>query len=83
MRKTKKMSMASLALFGSLFLFSTAAFALHPDLVIPEKVEVKHRACQEIMRLGSKYKVEGLFSKEFEAGTSATPGWTSRRPWLF
>ena len=68
MRKTKKMSMVSLALCGSLFLFSPAAFALHPDLVIPEKVEVKHKACQEIMRLGNKYKVEGLFSKEFEAG---------------
>ncbi|MBI1921740.1 MAG: carbohydrate porin [Geobacter sp.] len=44
------------------------ALALHPDLVIPEKVEAKHKACQEIMRLGNKYKVEGLFSKDFEEG---------------
>lgn len=44
------------------------AFALHPELSIPEKVENKHKACQEIMRLGNKYKVEGLFSKEFEEG---------------
>lgn len=68
MRKVKKLSVASLALLGCLFLSSTGAMALHPDLVIPEKVEVKHKACQEIMRLGNKYKVEGLFSKEFEDG---------------
>jgi len=43
-------------------------FALHPELVVPEQVELKHKACQEIMRLGNKYKVEGLFSKDFEEG---------------
>jgi len=47
------------------------AFALHPEHAIPEKVEVRHKACQDIMRLGNKYKVEGLFSKEFEAGTQS------------
>src|SRR5919109_836224 len=68
MQIVQKLSVVSLVLFGSLFLFSAGAFALHPELAIPERVEVKHRACQEIMRLGGKYKVEGLFSKEFEAG---------------
>lgn len=44
------------------------ALALHPELAVPEKVEFKHKACQEIMRLGNKYQVEGLFSKDFEEG---------------
>ena len=68
MLKTKRLSMVSLIMFGNLFLFSGAAFALHPELSVPEKVEAKHKACQEIMRLGNKYKVEGLFSKDFEEG---------------
>ena len=55
-------------LLGSLLLSSGAAFALHPELVVPEKVEFKHKACHEIMRLGNKYQVEGLFSKEFQEG---------------
>ena len=44
------------------------ALALHPELAVPEKVELKHKACQEIMRLGNKYQVEGLFSKDFAEG---------------
>ena len=44
------------------------ALALHPELAVPEKVEFKHKACQEIVRLGNKYQVEGLFSKDFEEG---------------
>lgn len=44
------------------------ASAARPELSLPEKVEVRHKACQEIMRLGNKYKVEGLFSKDFEDG---------------
>jgi len=68
MLKVKKMTVASMFLLGNLFLSSGAAFALHPDLVVPEKVELKHKACQEIMRLGAKYQVEGLFSKEFQEG---------------
>ncbi len=47
------------------------ALALHPELVFPEKVEVKHKACQEIIRLGNKYKAEGLFTKEFEEGNAS------------
>jgi len=59
-------------LFLTLFmLVPQFAFALHPELAIPEKVEAGHRACREIMRLGSKYRVEGLFSKEFEAGSQS------------
>ena len=68
MFKVKKMSVASMFLLGNLFLSSGAAFAMHPDLVVPEKVEFKHKACQEIMRLGNKYQVEGLFSKDFQEG---------------
>lgn len=49
-------------------MFSSAAYALHPELVLPEKVSVGHKACQEIMRLGKKFQVEGLFSKDFEEG---------------
>jgi high affinity Mn2+ porin len=44
------------------------AFAMHPELVIPEKVASSNKACQEIMRLGEKYQAEGLFSKEFTDG---------------
>jgi len=68
MFKMKKMSVASMFLLGNLFLSTGAAFALHPDLVVPEKVELKHKACQEILRLGNKYQVEGLFSKDFQDG---------------
>jgi high affinity Mn2+ porin len=42
--------------------------AFQPELAIPEKVEVYDNACQEMMRIGNKYKVEGLFSEEFLAG---------------
>lgn len=70
----KKLSVVSLILFGSLFLPSAGAFAMHPELApIPEKVEVKHKACQDILRLANKYRVEGLFSKDFAEGkTSCT-----------
>jgi hypothetical protein len=59
----------SLALLFSLMApqFATAAQA---DFAVPEKVHVGHRACQEIMRLGNKYKVEGIFSEDFVAGRS-------------
>ncbi|MBJ6801648.1 carbohydrate porin [Geomonas propionica] len=68
MFKVKKITVGGLFLLGNLFLTSGAAFALHPDLVVPEKVECKVKACQEIMRLANKYQVEGLFSKEFQEG---------------
>ncbi|MDD2733327.1 MAG: carbohydrate porin [Desulfuromonadaceae bacterium] len=48
--------------------FADPVFATHPDLVVPEKVSSTHKACQEIMRIGKKYQVEGLFSKEFALG---------------
>ncbi|QWV93686.1 carbohydrate porin [Geomonas oryzisoli] len=68
MFKMKKITVTGMFLLGHLFMTSGAAFALHPDLVVPEKVECKVKACQEIMRLGNKYQVEGLFSKEFQEG---------------
>lgn len=68
MFKAKKVSVAGMFLVGSLFLTSGAAFALHPDLVVPDNVECKLKACQEIMRLGNKYQVDGLFSKDFQEG---------------
>uniref|UniRef100_C6E7C7 Carbohydrate-selective porin OprB n=1 Tax=Geobacter sp. (strain M21) TaxID=443144 RepID=C6E7C7_GEOSM len=64
----KKIPVATAFLLGSLLLSSGAAFALHPELVVPERVELKHKACQEIVRLGAKYKVEGLFTPEFLEG---------------
>ncbi|QXE86162.1 carbohydrate porin [Geomonas nitrogeniifigens] len=68
MVKVKKLAVSGMLLLGSLFMTSGAAFALHPELVVPETVECKVKACQEIMRLGNKYQVEGLFSKEFQEG---------------
>lgn len=44
------------------------AYAIHPDLVVPDKVESSHKVCQEIMRIGKKYQVEGLFDTEFIEG---------------
>ncbi|MBJ6726143.1 carbohydrate porin [Geomesophilobacter sediminis] len=46
----------------------TPALALKPELTIPDKVSHTHKSCQEITRLGKKYHVEALFSKEFEEG---------------
>lgn len=48
--------------------FVNPAFAIHPDLVVPDKVESSHKACQEIMRIGKKYQVDGLFNSEFVEG---------------
>lgn len=60
------------AVWLSVFIFLlcavSSAFAMHPELVLPEKVASGHKACQEIMRLGKKYQVEGLFAKEFVEG---------------
>jgi len=63
----KKLSVMGLLLLGCI-LFSSGAFAMHPELAVPEKVDVKNQACQEIMRIGKKYQVEGLFPKDFEDG---------------
>ncbi|QXE90416.1 carbohydrate porin [Geomonas subterranea] len=71
MVKVKKNTVSGMFLLGSLLLASGTAFALHPDLVVPEKVECKVKACQEILRLGNKYQVEGLFTKEFQEGKAA------------
>ncbi|AAR36661.1 carbohydrate porin [Geobacter sulfurreducens] len=68
MRNMKKVLVVGLALLGSLVVGSTGAQARNPEFALPEKVEVKHKACQEILRLAATYQVEGLFSKEFEAG---------------
>jgi len=59
--------MIGLALVVSLMV-PQLALALHPELSVPGRVEAKHRACQEIMRLGNKYQVEGIFSKDFVEG---------------
>lgn len=64
--------MVKMGLVGTLLCltlgWSAPALALHPDLVLPEKVTSAHKACQELFRLGKKYQVGGLFSGEFEAG---------------
>ena len=73
MYQKKRLSVVSLFLLVSLFLSSAPAFAMHPELAIPETVQVRHHACQEIMRLSTKYRVEGLFPKDFTEGkTSCT-----------
>jgi high affinity Mn2+ porin len=46
----------------------TNLHALTKNIIVPEKVPSTHKACQEIMRIGKKYQVEGLFSKEFVEG---------------
>ena len=65
----KKLSVAALVLLGSIFIMAGGALAMHPDISIPEKVGNKHKACQEIMRMGEKYQADGLFSKEFSEGS--------------
>jgi hypothetical protein len=47
---------------------SAGAFAGNPELAVPEKVAINQKACQELHRIADTYKIEGLFSKEFEAG---------------
>jgi hypothetical protein len=44
--------------------------AVTEDIMVPEKVSSTDKACQEIMAIGKKYQVEGLFSKEFTLGQS-------------
>lgn len=63
----RKKMVVLLALMFSLVV-PQMALALHPELAVPERVEHKHKACQEIVRLGNKYKVEGIFSPEFLEG---------------
>jgi len=63
----KKLSVMGILLLGCIMV-SSVAFAMHPELTVPEKVDVKNRACQEIMRIGKKYQIEGLFPKDFEEG---------------
>ncbi|HEY3308222.1 MAG TPA: carbohydrate porin, partial [Desulfuromonadaceae bacterium] len=47
---------------------SATSFALHPELQIPEKVEMKHEACQALSAIAKKYSIEGMFPKDFEEG---------------
>jgi high affinity Mn2+ porin len=66
----KKLAAVSFALGGILLLGSGNAHALHPELSVPEKVDAKHKACQELMRISAKYGIDGLFTKDFQAGES-------------
>lgn len=52
-----------LALAASL---SAPSFAAHPEMQIPDKVEMKHAACQTMSAIAGKYAVEGVFPKGFE-----------------
>lgn len=53
---------------GALFmlLLCSPALALHP--AIPPKVDVTHQACKTLLEIAAKYKLEGVFPKEFEEG---------------
>jgi high affinity Mn2+ porin len=64
----KKLSVSAFVLFCCVFMVSGGAFALHPDLAIPGKAASDNKGCREIMRLGEKYRVEGLFPEEFKEG---------------
>ena len=44
------------------------AFALHPDSKIPDKVCASDQSCKTLIDTAAKYKIEGVFSKEFEEG---------------
>ena len=50
------------------FSMSSPSFALHPELQVPDRVEMKHAACQAMSDIARKYGVEGVFPKEFEEG---------------
>ena len=67
MQKVEQLLVIGLILFGTLFFFSQGVHAMHPE-TIPETVDVKHQACQDMQRLANKYHVEGIFSKEFSEG---------------
>lgn len=54
-----------------LLLVGVPAYAVQAELRIPEKVDVNHTACQEIIRLGKKYGVEHVFPAEFEEGKAS------------
>lgn len=66
--KSKQHVAVWLSVFIFLLCAVSSAFALHPELVVPEKVASGQKACQEILRIGKKYQVEGLFTKEFIEG---------------
>lgn len=44
------------------FSLSAPSFALHPELQVPDKVEMKHAACQAMTAIARKYAVEGVLS---------------------
>jgi high affinity Mn2+ porin len=52
----------------SMLSMACPAFAMHPELAIPEKATSSLKACQEISRLAEKYQIEGVFTKEFTEG---------------
>jgi len=64
-RKTVFRLLSALVLTFSL---SAPSFALHPELQVPDKVEMKHVACQTMAAIAKKYAVEGVFPKEFVEG---------------
>lgn len=50
---------------------SLSGAAPNADFAVPERVEVKQRACQELMRIAGKYHVEGIFPQDFEQGKTS------------
>ncbi|GAM09730.1 carbohydrate-selective porin, OprB family [Geobacter sp. OR-1] len=51
-----------------IFVLAPSAFALHPAAKIPDKVYSSHQSCRVMLDIAKKYKLEGVFSKEFEEG---------------
>ena len=66
-RKNFKLLMLSAVVLT--FSLSTPSFALHPEMQIPDSVEMKHEACQTMSAIARKYAVSGVFPKAFEEGT--------------
>jgi hypothetical protein len=61
-------TLLSLIISLTLIVSAMPAFALHPEAKIPDQVNIDHQACKVLLDIASKYKIEGVFSKEFLEG---------------
>ncbi len=68
MRNSFRRKVASVTIIIGILLVTVQAFALHPDSKIPDQVYAKDESCKILLDTAAKYKIEGVFSKEFEEG---------------
>lgn len=52
----------------ALLALAVPVFALHPETRIPDKVYAHDRSCKILLDTAAKYKIEGIFPKEFAEG---------------